>query len=76
VTSVVEMWDIFEQPCGQRLEAVLRSELDRLRKLGELRCSNAVAGKLKEISASGSSVCQAVHAPSSKVTLPPRYRDL
>jgi len=32
--------------------AVLRGELDRLRKLGELRCSDAVAGQLKEISAS------------------------
>jgi hypothetical protein len=38
VTVLVEIWDIFEQPCGQRMVAVLRSELDRLRKLGELRC--------------------------------------
>jgi hypothetical protein len=51
VTALVEMWDIFEQPCGQRMEAVLRSELDRLRKLGELRCSNEVAKQLKEVSA-------------------------
>ena len=34
VTALVEVWDIFEQPCGQRMVAVLRSELDRLRKLG------------------------------------------
>ncbi len=52
VTALVEVWDIFEQPCGQRMVAVLRSELDRLRKLGELRCSDAVAGQLKQISAS------------------------
>ena len=52
VTALVEVWDIFEQPCGQRMVAVLRSELDRLRKLGELRCSDAVAGQLQEISAS------------------------
>src|SRR6185369_8452990 len=51
VTALIEAWDVFEQPCGQPMEAVLRSELDRLRKLGELRCSNAVAGQLKEISA-------------------------
>ena len=44
VTALVEVWDIFEQPCGQRMVAVLRSQLDRLRKLGELRCSDAVAG--------------------------------
>lgn len=52
VTALIEVWDIFEQPCGQRMAAVLRSEVDRLRKLGELRCSEAVAGQLKEISAS------------------------
>jgi hypothetical protein len=52
VTALVEVWDIFEQPCGQRLVAVLRSELDRLRKLGELRCSDQVASQLKEIAAS------------------------
>jgi hypothetical protein len=52
VTALVEVWDIFEQPCGQRMVAVLRSELDRLRKLGELRCSDPVADQLKGISAS------------------------
>lgn len=52
MTALVEVWDIFEQPCGQRMVAVLRSELERLRKLGEVRCSDAVAGQLKEISAS------------------------
>ena len=50
-TALVEVWDNSQQPCGQRMVAVLGSELDRLRKLGELRCSNAVAGQLKEISA-------------------------
>ena len=52
VTALVEVWDIFEQPCGQRMVAVLGSELDRLRKLGELRCSDGVAGQLQKISAS------------------------
>jgi len=51
-TALIEVWDIFEQPCGQRMVAVLRSEVDRLRKLGELRCSDPVAGQLKQISAS------------------------
>jgi hypothetical protein len=50
ITALVEVWDIFEQPCGQRLEAVLRSELDRLRKLGEVICTDAVAAKLRKIS--------------------------
>ena len=52
VTALIEVWDIFEQPCGQRMVAVLRRELDRLRKLGELRCSDPLADQLKQISAS------------------------
>ena len=52
ITALVAMWDIFEQPCGQRLAAILRWELDRLRRLGELRCSDLVAKQLKQISAS------------------------
>jgi integrase-like protein len=52
VTALIEVWDIFEQLCGQRMVAALRSELDRLRQLGELRCSDVVAEQLKEISAS------------------------
>ena len=52
VTTLVEIWDIFEQPCGQRMVAVLHSELERLRKLGEVRCSETVALQLQNISAS------------------------
>jgi hypothetical protein len=52
MTALVRMWDIFEQPCGQRLEVVLKTELDRLRRLGEVRCSDLVAEQLKQISAS------------------------
>jgi hypothetical protein len=44
VTALIEALDIFEQPCGQRLVAVLRSELERLRRLGEVRCSDTIAG--------------------------------
>src|SRR5690349_684946 len=52
ITALVAVWDIFEQPCGQRLAAVLREQVDRLRELRELRCSGAVADQLKAISAS------------------------
>jgi hypothetical protein len=41
VTALIQMWDVFEQPCGQRLAAVLGHELDRLRQQGELRCSDS-----------------------------------
>jgi hypothetical protein len=52
VTALIEVWDIFEQPCGQRMVVVLERELERLRKLGELRCSDLIAEQLKKISAS------------------------
>ena len=52
ITALIEIWDIFEQPCGQRMAPALRTELDRLRRLGEVRCTDEVAGQLKEISAS------------------------
>lgn len=52
VTTLIEVWDIFEQPCGQRLAPILGTELDRLRRLGEVRCSNRVALQLKKISPS------------------------
>lgn len=48
--SLVECWGIFDYPCGQRLEPLLKEEVDSLRKLKELACSDTVAGKLKEIS--------------------------
>jgi hypothetical protein len=52
ITALVGIWDVFEQPCGQRLAGVLREQVDRLRELGELRCSDAVAEQLKAIWAS------------------------
>ncbi len=51
-TALIEMWDIFEQPCGQRMTVALRTEVDRLRRLGELVCSDKVAEQLKKMSAS------------------------
>ncbi|MDA2920160.1 transposase family protein, partial [Desulfobacterota bacterium AH_259_B03_O07] len=41
----------FDYPCPQRLKPILRKEVQRLRQLGELRCSDEVAGKLRAISA-------------------------
>jgi len=48
--ALVQIWRIFDYPCGQRLEPLLKTEVDRLRKLGELNCSDEVAKKLKKIS--------------------------
>ena len=51
LSALVEVWEMFDYPCGQRLEPVLRQEVGRLRRLGELRCSEEVAAKLERISA-------------------------
>lgn len=50
-SALVKVWEMFDYPCGQRLEPVLRQEVGRLRRLGELRCSEEVAAKLERISA-------------------------
>ena len=53
VTALVEVWEMFKYPCGQRLAPILRRQVARLRQLGELRCTEEVAGKLGAISARG-----------------------
>jgi hypothetical protein len=49
-TALAHVWPIFDYACGQRLAPLLRNEVDRLRELGELGCSDAVAAKLKSVS--------------------------
>ncbi len=49
--ALVQVWEIFDYPSGQRLEAVLKAQVERLRQLGELRCSDQVAEQLGQISA-------------------------
>ncbi len=51
-SALIQVWDIFEQPCGQRLAPILVEQVDHLRRLGELRCSTEVAAQLKRVSAS------------------------
>ena len=48
-SALVRMWQIFDRPCGQRLKTSLETETDKLRILGELKCSNSVADKLKRM---------------------------
>lgn len=45
--ALVKMWRIFDHPRGQRLETSLKNETEKLRKLGELSCSDIVAKKLQ-----------------------------
>ncbi|MEK7450878.1 MAG: hypothetical protein AAB662_02995, partial [Patescibacteria group bacterium] len=47
--ALVKMWRIFDHPCGQRLETSLKNETEKLRKLGELSCSDEVSEKLQKM---------------------------
>jgi len=47
--ALAQMWKIFDYPCGKRLEPILKDETERMRRLGELDCSDEVALKLKKI---------------------------
>ncbi len=47
---LVQIWRIFDYPCGQRLKPLIKDEIERLRKLEEINCSNETTEKLKKIS--------------------------
>jgi len=47
---LAQVWEMFDYPCGQRLAAILRAQVDSLRQLGELQCDDTVAGLLKKAS--------------------------
>lgn len=49
-SALVVCWRIFDRPCGERLKPLLEQEVERLRKLGELVCSQETSCKLEEIS--------------------------
>ena len=50
--ALVQIWRIFDYPCGQRLSPLLKNTdiVERLRNLKELNCSDEVSLKLKRIS--------------------------
>lgn len=51
IEPLMRIWDIFDEPCGQRLATLLYDEVDRLRKMDELFIDNTQAHKLKKMSA-------------------------
>jgi hypothetical protein len=48
-SALVEIWNIFDRPCGQRLKSLIGDEIDRLIELKEVKCSKVVVAKLKKI---------------------------
>lgn len=49
ISVLVEIWKIFDCPCGQRLEEILFTETENLRRWKEIICSDEVAEKLKKM---------------------------
>lgn len=47
--ALVELWDIFDRPCGQRLAPLLPEHVPRLRTLGELVVDDRTAGLLIQV---------------------------
>lgn len=50
IAALVQIWEIFDYPCGQRLAPLLKTMVERLRELKELRIPEEVAKKLLHIS--------------------------
>lgn len=51
ILPLVELWDIFDEPCGQRLKPQIEQELERLRYFDEIFISDKQAKQLKKMSA-------------------------
>lgn len=49
--ALAELWKLFDYPCGQRLVALLREQVPRLRQRGQWQCSEQVAAQLMTLSA-------------------------
>jgi hypothetical protein len=51
-SALAKLWAIFDYPCGQRLEPMLKDESAKLRALGEIECSDETLLKLQKITPS------------------------
>ena len=51
IMPLIKLWNIFDQPCGQRLESSIKHELSRLRLLREINVTDQQADKLRKMSA-------------------------
>jgi len=51
VAVLIQLWNIFDRPCGQRLKPLLKTEVEKLHRLGEIDVNCETMEKLKIISA-------------------------
>ena len=49
IAKLVEIREMFDYPCGQRLKPIIKNELERLRELGEIKCNDEIASQLLKI---------------------------
>jgi hypothetical protein len=49
IAVLVKIWKIFDCPCGQRMEEILETETDNLRRWKEIACSDETTDKLKKM---------------------------
>ena len=70
LTTLVEVWELFDFACGQRLVAALRTEVPRMRAAGQLKCSDEVGSKLGKISASARATPFDDVIPKPQVSVP------
>ena len=49
IAILVKIWEIFDRPCGWRMEEILDTETEKLRTLKEIICSDEIAEKLKKM---------------------------
>jgi hypothetical protein len=50
IATLVELWNIFDHPCGQRLKPLLEDETQKLRALKEITCTDEIVAQLQKIS--------------------------
>lgn len=50
VAHLVDLWKLFDNPCGKRMKSVLHDEVPRLIAMRELHCSEEIQGKLQGVS--------------------------
>lgn len=71
VALLITLWNIFDRPCGQRMVAQIRVELDRLIRFGEILCSYEMIQKVKQISSA--EIDRSLAAHKEKMHLRQKY---
>lgn len=69
IAHLIKIWNIFDRPCGQRMVAQIKDELDRLCRFGELLVSSNMTEKLKSISSAEIDRSLAAHKEKERLAV-------